>query len=260
MAARIIDEIETILPGIPLQVVSQGAEAIVFKTTVHPYCINPSLSNNQEFIVKYRPSKKYRHPKLDASITKSRTVGEVKFMSKLTKLGINSPGVILADFKRGVIWMEYLGTSLASGEVSSFKNRLWEVERTGTPEDCVSEAIQLVCKKVGQLIGKLHTNDMIHGDLTSSNIMLQISDTPCLIDFGLSSYSGLAEDKAVDLYVMERAIQSTHSVYAESYNQWLLEGYQEAYNDNKMMRKKHAEVISRLEEVRLRGRKRSMLG
>ena len=77
----------------------------------------------------------------------------------------------------------------------------------------------MVCQKVGQLIGRLHLNDMIHGDLTSSNIILTEVDTkknedtdannssvyfePALIDFGLSSFSGLAEDKAVDLYVLE---------------------------------------------------------
>lgn len=259
MTSKAIQDVEKILPGIPMLVISQGAEAIVFKTSVHPYCNSPALSNTTEFIVKYRPSKRYRHPKLDASITKSRTIGEAKFMHKLTKLGINAPSLILVDLKSGLLWMECLGDTLASGEVSSFKNRLWHVERNGTKEDCLSDDIKEVCKNVGSLIAKLHINDMIHGDLTSSNIMLQGGNDAYLIDFGLSSYSGLAEDKAVDLYVLERAIQSTHSVYADSYNQWLLEGYQEAHGD-KQTKKKYADVIGRLEDVRLRGRKRSMLG
>lgn len=249
MTTQLIDQVKTLIPGIPLEIISQGAEAIVFKTSVHPYCQSPKLNNSHEFIVKYRPSKRYRHPKLDKTITKSRTVGEVKFMHKLSRVGINAPRIILVDFQTGIIWMEYSG-------VQSFKSRLWGVEKTGTPEDCVADDIKQVCNRVGDLIGQLHTNDMIHGDLTSSNIMLESDDNPSLIDFGLSSYSGLAEDKAVDIYVLERAIQSTHSEYADKYNEWLLDGYEKAYQGSK----KYREVIGRLEEVRLRGRKRSMLG
>ncbi|EGV66784.1 serine/threonine-protein kinase bud32 [Yamadazyma tenuis] len=259
MTDRVVQLVEDILPGIPLQVVSQGAEAVVFRTGVHPYTAHPSLTNPNQFIIKYRPSKKYRHPKIDASITKSRTAGEVKFMHRLAKAGINAPNVVSADFKRGLIWMEHLGEVLPSGEVSSFKNHLWSVERTRSPDECVSEDIQRICEQVGQLIGQLHHNDMIHGDLTSSNIVLQ-KKVPYLIDFGLSSYSGLAEDKAVDLYVLERAIQSTHSMYAYKYNQWLLKGYEAAYGTNKQNRRKYVEVMGKLEDVRQRGRKRSMLG
>lgn len=105
---------------------------------------------------------------------------------------------------------------------------------------------------------------MIHGDLTSSNILLKDDYTePALIDFGLSSFSGLPEDKAVDLYVLERAILSTHSVFADTYNAWLLEGYENIHNSpefKKHGKTKYKETIRRLEDVRLRGRKRSMLG
>ena len=100
---------------------------------------------------------------------------------------------------------------------------------------------------------------MIHGDLTSSNIILLESYEPSLIDFGLSSFSGLAEDKAVDLYVLERAILSTHSLFSDTYNVWLLEGYELIHKQlNKSM--KFKEVEKKLQDVRLRGRKRSMLG
>lgn len=257
MTEKVLQEIQQILPGLPLEVISQGAEAVVFGSNKHPYCDTPFLLNKDEFIIKYRPSKKYRHPKIDASITKSRTVGEVKFMTKLKKLGINSPSVILADFKRGLIWMDHVGSKLPSGEVSSLKNYLWHKEKTNT-EECVNGDVEGIFKAVGKLVAELHMNDMIHGDLTSSNIILQ-DKVPYLIDFGLSSYSGLAEDKAVDLYVLERAIQSTHSDFAEKYNKWLLEGYG-TYCDPKPFKRKHSEIISRLEDVRLRGRKRSMLG
>lgn len=262
MTDHIVAGAQKHLTGIPLSVISQGAEALVFKTKVHPYLTSPSLANKEAFIIKYRPPKPYRHPKIDASITKNRTIGEVRFMSKLQKLGVNAPAVILADLDNGIIWMEYLGTELPNGDVSSFKNHLWYLERNKEPSFCTDDDVKLLCQEVGKLIGKLHLNDMIHGDLTSSNILLQ-DGQPLLIDFGLSSYSGMPEDKAVDLYVLERAIDSTHSVYAKQYNEWMLEGYEQIHMDKeygKQGTKKFVEVSRKLDDVRLRGRKRSMLG
>lgn len=264
MTDYLVGQVQKHLPHIPVEVVSQGAEALVFKTSVHPYLpnsISPYLDNHDEYIIKFRPPKPYRHPKIDASITKNRTVGEVKFMSKLARIGIRAPSLILADFNNGIIWMECLGQTLPNGEVSSFKNWLWYLERNEIPDKCVSDEVRVVCIKVGALIGRLHLNNMVHGDLTSSNILLENFE-PALIDFGLSSYSGLAEDKAVDLYVMERAILSTHSVFSDKYNAWLLEGYEQIHETEfgKQGKKKHLETIRKLEDVRLRGRKRSMLG
>lgn len=262
MTDSIIAVAQKHLPNIPLTIVSQGAEALVFKTETHPYIKKPYLSNQKQFIIKFRPPKPYRHPKIDASLTKNRTIGEAKFMYKLTKLGIKAPALILTDFNNGIIWMEFLGSELPNGDVSSFKNLLWYYEKTKTKEMCLGEDVRQLCISVGSLIAKLHMNDMIHGDLTSSNILLEDKE-PVLIDFGLSSYSGMAEDKAVDLYVLERAILSTHSLFAEEYNMWLLQGYEETYNSKEYGKqgvKKLVEVMRKLEDVRLRGRKRSMLG
>lgn len=255
MTDAILEAVGRHLPNIPVSVVSQGAEALVLVTDVHPYCANPSVTNPR-YIIKYRPSKPYRHPKIDAQITRNRTVGEAKFMSKLTKLGIPAPALISVDPAHGLIWMEYLGEVLPDGAVSSFKNQLWYLEKN-KPTECLGTEVERLCRGVGRLIAQLHLNDMIHGDLTSSNILLS-KGQPVLIDFGLSSYSGLAEDKAVDLYVLERAILSTHSAFSDSYNAWLLAGYEAEYKAAKG--KKVGEIIKKLDDVRLRGRKRSMLG
>ncbi|CAI5759710.1 unnamed protein product [Candida verbasci] len=251
MTESLISTLEDKIPNIKLNCISQGAEALVFESDTHPY-----YNDSKNCIIKYRPSKPYRHPKIDLQITKQRTIGEVKFMYKLCKLGIPCPNIITTDFPNGIIWMEFIGYKLENNEISSFKNWLWYLEKNGNDHDPLKKEVEFVCIKVGELIGKLHLNDMIHGDLTSSNMILVQDDVPHLIDFGLSSFSGLPEDKAVDLYVLERAIMSTHSVYAESYNRWLLKGYQQGYTN----KSKYKEVIKRLEDVRLRGRKRSMLG
>lgn len=262
MTDHIIAQVQPLLANVPLTVVSQGAEALVFKTDKHPYTSTPSLANQSFYIVKYRPPKPYRHPKIDAALTKNRTIGEAKFMAKLARLGLSAPALILADFPNGILWMEYVGAQLPNGDVSSFKNHLWYLERNASREACVDESVKDICSKVGALIGRLHMNDMIHGDLTSSNIILQNGE-PVLIDFGLSSYSGLPEDKAVDLYVLERAILSTHSAFSDSYTVWLLEGYENAHRlkeYGKQGPKKLADTLRKLDDVRLRGRKRSMLG
>lgn len=130
-----------------------------------------------------------------------------------------------------------------------------------------------LAQKIGEIIGKLHSHSVVHGDLTTSN-MLVVKDTAttttsvdtavesCVenikiyfIDFGLSQVvSNQAEDKAVDLYVLERALLSTHSLQAKGIFEYILKGYVSA-NETEANR-----VIERFEAVRLRGRKRSMIG
>lgn len=253
--------LKDLIPHVDTHVISQGAEGIVLLTSTHPYISDPFLRNPQRYIIKFRPPKPYRHSIIDASITKSRTVGEVKFMAKLQKLKIPSPALIFADIPNGIIWMEYRGDQLSDGSSSSLKNWLWQLEKGESKNQCLSELVKSLCVNVGEIIGRLHINDMIHGDLTSSNIMIEDS-LPVLIDFGLSSYSNLAEDKAVDIYVLERAILSTHSMFAAEYTQWILDGYELVHHSSsqKSDKKKLQETMKKLEDVRLRGRKRSMLG
>lgn len=249
MTDAILAQAQLAVSHLPLTVLSQGAEALVLSTPTHPYSAKPGT-----YIVKFRPRKPYRHPKIDALITRSRTVGEAKFMAKLRAVGVPAPALVLLDVANGVIVMECVGDVLSDGSVKSVKNYLWLLEKDGG--ECTGREVEALLREVGRAIGKLHLHDMIHGDLTSSNILLQ-RGTAYLIDFGLSSYSALAEDRAVDLYVLERAVMSTHCAYADTYNAWLLAGYEEAHAKNKS---KHRETMKKLDDVRLRGRKRSMLG
>lgn len=259
MTDKNIDRIRTLIPHIPLSIISQGAEAIVFDSCVHPYY--NTLFDKSRCVVKYRPSKPYRHPKIDASITKTRTIGEIKFMAKLMKLGIPAPALILADIGNGIIWMEFRGSFLSNGQVSSLKNWLWQLEKSLLPEKCVDLKVETCCFNVGKVIGQLHLNDMIHGDLTLSNILLENLE-PILIDFGLSSYSSLAEDKAVDMYVLERALLSTHSMFADKYTMWVMDGYKNAHysSSQKHGPKVWKDTLNKLQDVRLRGRKQNMVG
>ncbi|EMD35977.1 hypothetical protein CERSUDRAFT_115924 [Gelatoporia subvermispora B] len=115
-----------------------------------------------------------------------------------------------------------------------------------------------VMAMVGAEIAKMHRADIIHGDLTTSNMMLRHPRADkglqlVLIDFGLAYTSTLVEDKAVDLYVLERAFASTHPA-SEPLFASVLRAYQAG------MGRDWGAISKRLDDVRLRGRKRSMVG
>ena len=81
-----------------------------------------------------------------------------------------------------------------------------------------SDKLKAVARAVGYAVGKMHDIDVVHGDLTTSNLMIRESPSDgdewnpqvLVIDFGLGMTRPVIEDKAVDLYVLERAFLSTH--------------------------------------------------
>ncbi|KAG9312637.1 TP53-regulating kinase [Chiua virens] len=114
--------------------------------------------------------------------------------------------------------------------------------------------MEMLLEKIGVEIAKLHLIDIIHGDLTTSNMMIRASNNDLiLIDFGLAYHSTLIEDKAVDLYVLERAFASTHPD-SEPLFASVLDAYANCTG------KDWDQIKKRLDDVRLRGRKRSMVG
>lgn len=256
--------------AIPLRMVSQGAEAIIYETQTHPY-----LTESQPpswYMVKCRPHKPYRHEFLDKQLTKHRTLAEARLLHKLRALGVSVPELVFVDPRNGVIWMSKVrGRAIKQwiwdlelelekgGEVGENELEIEDQERAQKTKE-IHPLIRPVLERVGAEIGRLHANEIVHGDLTTSNVMLDEagSGKAVLIDFGLASVSSLVEDKAVDLYVLERAVDSTHPVHAEKYKQWLLDGYTQSYEPRQA--KKLKELMAKLEQVRLRGRKRSMVG
>ncbi|CCH60468.1 hypothetical protein TBLA_0C06760 [Henningerozyma blattae CBS 6284] len=271
MSVELVELVNQYLtPNVPISPIAQGAEAIVFTTHVHPYLpneITKDIDTNKKYIIKFRPPKKYRHPVIDKSLTKHRTLSEARILSKLFQIeGLKVPRLIAMDAVNGYLWMEFLGEDLPNNKgFSNLKNFLWMYSSDG--RDPYDKVVKETLFKVGEQIGLLHWNDYCHGDLTSSNIVL-VRDSndidnwiPHLIDFGLGSTSNMVEDKGVDLYVLERAIISTHSSYSDKYNEWLVKGFSSVYEkQGKNGSKKLGELLGRFEEVRLRGRKRSMLG
>ncbi|KAJ7627691.1 hypothetical protein DFH06DRAFT_1007012, partial [Mycena polygramma] len=222
-------------------------------------------------LLKHRFRKGYRHPTLDGSLTRARVAGEARALLRCLRSGVNVPGVRMVDAVEGVLGIDWIhGQSVrrllpggAGDEDEDEESEEFEPEVT----DSLTEygiPVDVLMQLIGQEIAKMHLVDVIHGDLTTSNMMLRhpssfksrhanLPTELVLIDFGLSYHSSLVEDKAVDLYVLERAFSSTHPD-SEPLFASVLEAYEQR------MGKAWAAVARRLDDVRLRGRKRSMVG
>ncbi|PCH38314.1 hypothetical protein WOLCODRAFT_66326, partial [Wolfiporia cocos MD-104 SS10] len=217
-------------------------------------------------LLKYRFHKQYRHPSLDASLTKARVAGEARALIKCLRHGVNVPGIRMVDATEGVLALEWIeGKSirfLLGGGAEGEDEAAYDDDPADDADQEIEEEPLLQYEDVMQMIGteiaKMHQADIIHGDLTTSNMILRHPSSRkglqlVLIDFGLAYTSTLVEDKAVDLYVLERAFASTHPA-SEPLFASVLKAYQ-----SKMGRDWTA-VSKRLDDVRLRGRKRSMVG
>jgi TP53 regulating kinase-like protein len=107
----------------------------------------------------------------------------------------------------------------------------------------------LICRLVGDSIGRLHRNQVIHGDLTTSNMILSDDNKISFIDFGLSFQSSQVEDRGVDIHLMRRALNSTHFAYAEPCFRSIVDSYEEVVGPELART-----VLSRAKEIERRGR------
>ncbi|KAK3586747.1 hypothetical protein CHS0354_014778 [Potamilus streckersoni] len=221
-----------------MKLIKQGAEAKIYRGDFY----------GRPCILKERFSKSYRQPALDRSLTAQRIKAEVRALFRCRLHGISVPTVYFVDIDSSCIYMEDITDSCTVRE--------YIVQTQKENGDSAISQLKPLAAKIGGIVGKMHGNNILHGDLTTSNMLLRGSPLDLnivMIDFGLSYFDSLAENKGVDLYVLERALLSTHPNTEELFTT-LLEAYKQA---NK---KGAAEVISKLDEVRMRGRKRTMVG
>jgi Kae1-associated kinase Bud32 len=203
-------------------VIYQGAEAEI------------CLSNYMDYRVveKRRLKKRYRIKNIDDRLISSRTKGESKLISDSRKQGVSVPIIFDVDLDEGIITMEYIDGK----RIKDIFNQMDRKER----ED--------ICFRIGESIARLHNADIIHGDITTSNMILY-DDRIYFIDFGLGEYSNEIETKGVDLHVLMEAIESTHSKYSE-YFKYVLEGYKKELKTDANL------VIQKIDEIVKRGRYR----
>jgi Kae1-associated kinase Bud32 len=203
-------------------VIYQGAEAKICK----------SKYLNFDVIKKRRISKKYRIKEIDSKLISYRTKEESKLITEARHCGVCVPIIYDVDLKNGIITMEYL----KGHRVKDILNNISEEKR------------KEICKKIGESIARLHNEDIIHGDITTSNMIL-LNDKIHFIDFGLGEKNIDIESKGVDLHVLMEAIESTHSKYSRCFD-YVLEGYKKELKSNAN------QVIKKIEEIVKRGRYR----
>nr|GLL46894.1 EKC/KEOPS complex subunit bud32 [Ipomoea trifida] len=215
-----------------LVLIKQGAEARVFESTFV----------GRRSIVKERFSKKYRHPTLDSKLTLKRLNAEARCMTKARRLGVATPVLYAVDPILHSLTFEYVEGPLVKDILLGFGS-------SGMDEERIAD----IAFQIGNAIGKIHDGGLVHGDLTTSNMLMRSSTNQLvLIDFGLSFTSTLPEDKAVDLYVLERALLSMHSSCGNVMDR-ILSAY-------KKSSKQWSSTLNKLAQVRQRGRKRTMVG
>jgi TP53 regulating kinase-like protein len=189
--------------------------------------------NNRKVIMKKRLPKKYRNQQLDNSIRSQRTINESHIIHKAKKAGVSTPTIFMVDVVNSNIIMEYI-------KGKQIKEILEEVSKKERNK---------ICEIIGEMIGNLHKNGIIHGDLTTSNMILTPYNKIVFVDFGLSERSIELEPKGVDLHLMKRTLNSTHFKHAkESYNS-VMEGY------SKIVTKKELKKVNKkIKEIEKRGR------
>jgi len=196
------------------KIIAQGAEAII------------TLENN--IITKNRISKSYRIKELDKKIIKLRTRAENKILTKVKKI-INVPKVL--EVTPNKITMEFIDGLRLSENLNGF-----------TKEEQIK-----ILEKIGKEISKLHKENIIHGDLTTSNMILK-NKKIYLIDFGLGYQNGKYEDKAVDIHLLKQALEAKHFKFHKELFQSFKSGYL------KIDTIESKKVLERLIAVEKRGR------
>jgi TP53 regulating kinase-like protein len=225
--------------------------------------------------MKERFLKAYRHPELEKSLSTERLRAEVRALAKARRQAplldqedeelaaalaqgkasvaarcqpaCYTPAVFHVDEEQRRIYMERI-------EGDTVKQRMTQLN---LHEEQDSAVAMKLAAKIGKGVAALHAAGLVHGDLTTSNLLLvpkpgSAVGSLAVIDFGLATVSQLNEDRAVDLYVLERAFLSTHPA-SESVFAAVLAAYQAAFP-------LASKVLSKLNVVRSRGRKRQMVG
>jgi Kae1-associated kinase Bud32 len=198
------------------QRIDSGAEATIY------------LDENT--ITKERKEKNYRLKEIDSKLRKFRTRRESKILEMIERIGFPAPKLLNFCDNTMKINMEFI-------EGDKLRDVLYKDPRG-------------LSKEIGKKIGMLHSNDIIHGDLTTSNMIL--ANEIKFIDYGLSFFSDKAEDKAVDLHLLRQAFESKHHTTWEQCFKSALEGYGESYPEHQL-------VLKRLDAVEKRGRNKSKI-
>ena len=199
------------------KIIAQGAEAI--------------LIHKDGKLIKRRIHKGYRSAELDKKIRTGRTRREAKILGKAYSI-IPVPKIISVNEKTSEIDMSYVEGKKLSDHLDDFENK---------------KALE-ICRIMGENIAKLHNQGLMHGDLTTSNMLFSEKEKKLyFIDFGLGFHSERAEDKAVDLHLLKQALESRHFKKWESYFREVMKSYGKECRESQR-------VLAQFKKVESRGR------
>ncbi len=185
---------------------ARGAEAVVTLTDT--------------LATKTRIGKRYRHPSLDSRLIGERTRAEARLISDARRVGVPTPVISMVD--DGILEMERIDGKMVRDEPT--------IENL---------------EKAGEIVGRLHEAGIIHGDLTTCN-MIRRDGLIWLIDFGLGFTSYELESRGVDIHVLFQVLESTSS-HSDALKEAFIKGYRTTCAEAD-------EVIAREHEIELRGR------
>jgi len=182
-------------------------------------CAEAIVEIEDDLVYKRRIEKRYRVKEIDERIRRERTKSEAKLISEARRKGVPTP--IIFDVNDYELVMEKIEGNLA--------------------REVINEDIS---ERIGELVGILHKNGIIHGDLTTSNII--VGDHIYFIDFGLSFIESSTEARGVDVHVFFQSLEGTHESYGQLKESFIM-GYKRTFPHA-------AQVLKRAEEIERRGR------
>lgn len=212
-----------------MALIKKGAEANLYLKNFEEE-LTPA--KNIKILVKERISKEYRVAELDERLRKSRTSLEAKLLSDAKRAGVPTPTVYRVEKDEKFLIMRYI-------EGKAIKEILEELDPSDRRE---------ICQTIGNQIGNLHDYGIIHGDLTTSNMIRSDDGLIYFIDFGLGEYNFSVESRGTDIHLLHRALRSSHFRVAEEAFDSILAGYREGMGNGA------GEVVSRVRAIEKRGR------
>ncbi len=205
------------------RLLKKGAEASLFLADWH----------GKKAVVKVRIPKRYRPIELDKQIRGYRTVHEPQLMHEAKAAGVPTPLIYMVNVPESTIIMEYI----EGQQVKQLLNGASKADRRS------------ICVKIGESAARLHRSGLIHGDLTTSNMIMAQDGRIVFVDFGLGEKNMELEARGVDLHLLKRALQSTHFGFWEECFQAVLCGYSSVLGVESAEK-----VYEKIREIERRGR------
>jgi Kae1-associated kinase Bud32 len=150
----------------------------------------------QSAIRKQRRNRSWRHPDLDDRLGRRRMIAEARLLVRLYRNGLNVPLLFDCDVVDQQLVMSHIQG-----------RPLIEILNDASIAD--NDVIDIL-KNAGQTIRMLHRQAIVHGDLSTNNIIITPENEAVLIDFGLARIEYETELFGIDLHVLFEILGASH--------------------------------------------------